>query len=91
MGATEYRSELEHQDVQRLRLFGASNSTLYEPTPEVLKKEELALRRLMSGPRKWITRGQILTLSAWSGFISGPQSLHNVALAAKHRLMVSEP
>jgi hypothetical protein len=54
----------------------------YEPTPEVLKEEELALRRLMPGPRKWITKDQMLTLSTWGGFIRDPQSLQNVALVA---------
>ena len=63
----------------------------YEPTPEVLKEEELALRRLMPGPRKWVTKEQILTMSVWGGYVRDPQSVHNVALAAKHRLMALEP
>ena len=61
----------------------------YEPTLEVLKGVGLAQRRLMPGPRKWITKDQILTLSAWGGFIWDLQSLHNAALAAEHRLVVS--
>jgi hypothetical protein len=62
-----------------------------EPTPEVLKEVELALRRLMPGPRHWISKEQLLTLTTWGGYIKDPSSIDNVALAAKHRLVVTEP
>ena len=54
------------------------------------KEEECALKRLMPGPRKWIKKEQILTLSTRGGFIRDPQSLQHVALASKYRLIVSE-
>jgi hypothetical protein len=65
----------------------------YEPTSEVLKEEGRALRRLMPGPKNWISKEQLLTLSTWAGggSIRDPSSIENVALAAKHRLVVSEP
>jgi hypothetical protein len=63
----------------------------YEPTSEVLKEEGRALWRLMPGPKNWISKEQLLTLSTWGGYIRDPSSIENVTLAAKHRLVVSEP
>ena len=62
----------------------------YEPPHELFKEEEHALKRLMPGPRNWIKKDQILTLSTWGGYIRDPQSLQHVALASKYRLIVSE-
>jgi hypothetical protein len=49
----------------------------YEPTLEVLKEKDAALKRLMPGPRKWITKNQLMTLSAWGGYIRDPSSIQN--------------
>lgn len=62
----------------------------YEPPLELYKEEENALKRLMPGPRKWIKKNQILTLTTWGGFIRDPQSLQHVELASKYRLIVQE-
>ena len=62
----------------------------YEPLQELYKEEEYALKRLMPGPRNWIKKDLILTLSTWGGYIGDPQSLQHVALASKYRLIVSE-
>ena len=55
-----------------------------------MKEEEHALRRLMPGPRNWIKKNQIMTLSTWGGYVRDPQSLQLVALAAKYRLIATE-
>ena len=51
-----------------------------------LKEEEIALRRLMPGPRSWMKKELILTVREWGGYIRNPQSLSTVSLAAKCRL-----